>query len=186
MVDEMIHKKWKAICWRTVVCICTEWVTIISKLWHCWIFFFFNSRIFREYDIFQLITIQLFFNILSILCLKYRAYFKYFVKIYLFNKTNDEILSFSQIWDNSRYEWFLEWSLKYTGKHYRTSNVYSLNNISEKCVSFDLSMKAFDVARFHSTIVSQIYLGTLVSQSLVRQQWFFSTVLENIYVYIHI
>lgn len=123
MVDEMIHKKWKAICWRTVVCICTEWVAIISKLWHCWIFFFFNSRIFREYDIFQLITIQLFFNILSILCLKYCAYFKYFVKIYLFNKTNDEILSFSQIWDNSRYEWFLEWSLKYIGKYYRFAQV---------------------------------------------------------------
>lgn len=31
-------------------------------------------------------------------------------------------------------------------------------------------MKAFDVARFHSTIVSQIYLGTLVSQSLVHVQ----------------
>lgn len=113
----------------------------------------------------------------------------------MFNKTNDEILNFSQIWENSRYKWFLKWSLKYTLFEnvisIRTNNVYSSINIPEKCVSFDLSMKAFDVARFHSTIVSQIYLGTLVSQSLVwytyKVQWFFNSFEKyKKYVYINI
>lgn len=82
--------------------------------------------------------------------------FKYFIKIYLFNKTNDEILSFSQVYKRN--------TIKYTlleniiSLLIRTSNVYSSINIPEKCISFDLSMKAFHVARFHSKIVSQIYL----------------------------